>query len=49
MARCSAGSDVDAAIWVDPATLAKYALTEKATSVIQRGLTLAREAPRPVR
>jgi mutator protein MutT len=44
-----AGSDVDAAIWVDPATLSEYALTEKATSVIHRGLTLAREAPRPVR
>ena len=44
-----AGSDVDAAIWVDPATLAEYTLTEKATSVIQRALTLAREAPRPVR
>jgi len=44
-----AGSDVDAAIWVDPATLAEYSLTEKATSVIQRALTLAREAPRPVR
>jgi len=43
------GSDVDAAIWVDPVTLAQYDLTEKATSVIQRGLTLAREAPRPVR
>jgi len=44
-----AGSDVDAAIWADSATLADYSLTEKATSVIQRGLTLAREAPRPVR
>ncbi len=44
-----AGSDVDAAIWADPATLADYALTEKATSVIQRGLTLARQAPRPAR
>jgi mutator protein MutT len=44
-----AGSDVDAAIWVDPSTLGEYALTDKATSVIQRGLTLAREAPRPVR
>jgi 8-oxo-dGTP diphosphatase len=44
-----AGSDVDAAIWADPAALAEYSLTEKATSVIQRGLTLAREAPRPVR
>ena len=44
-----AGSDVDDAIWADPATLGDYALTEKATSVIHRGLTLAREAPRPVR
>jgi 8-oxo-dGTP diphosphatase len=44
-----AGSDVDTAIWADPATLSDYALTEKATSVIHRGLTLAREAPRPVR
>lgn len=44
-----AGSDVDAAIWADPAALAGYSLTDKATSVIQRGLTLAREAPRPVR
>jgi len=43
------GSDVDAAIWVDPVALTQYDLTEKATSVIQRGLTLAREAPRPVR
>jgi ADP-ribose pyrophosphatase YjhB (NUDIX family) len=44
-----AGSDVDAAIWADPATLSEYSLTEKATSVIHRGLTLAREATRPVR
>ena len=44
-----AGSDVDAAIWADPAALAGYSLTDKATAVIQRGLTLAREAPRPVR
>jgi ADP-ribose pyrophosphatase YjhB (NUDIX family) len=44
-----AGSDVDDAIWADPSALAPYSLTEKATSVIQRGLTLAREAPRPVR
>ena len=42
-----AGSDVDAAIWADPAALAEYSLTDKASSVIQRGLTLAREAPRP--
>jgi ADP-ribose pyrophosphatase YjhB (NUDIX family) len=44
-----AGSDVDAAIWADPAQLAQYALTEKATAVIQRALTLSREALRPVR
>jgi 8-oxo-dGTP diphosphatase len=44
-----AGSDVDAAIWADPDSLSGYALTEKATSVIGRGFTLAREAPRPVR
>jgi mutator protein MutT len=44
-----AGSDVDAAIWVDAATLGEYSLTEKATSIIHRALTLAREAPRPVR
>jgi len=44
-----AGSDVDTAIWADPAALAEYSLTDKASSVIRRGLTLAREAPRPVR
>jgi mutator protein MutT len=44
-----AGSDVDAAVWVDPSALEQYSLTDKATSVIRRGLTLAREAPRPVR
>jgi ADP-ribose pyrophosphatase YjhB (NUDIX family) len=44
-----AGSDVDDAIWVDPELLAQYSLTEKGISVIQRGMTLAREAPRPVR
>jgi mutator protein MutT len=44
-----AGSDVEEAIWAQPARLGDYALTEKATSVIARGLTLAREAPRPVR
>ena len=44
-----AGSDVEEAIWAQPARLGDYALTEKATSVIARGLTLAREALRPVR
>ena len=38
-----AGSDVDAAIWADPRRLGEYALTDKATSVIKRGLTLAHE------
>ena len=37
-----AGSDVDAAVWADPRNLAEYELTDKATSVIERGLTLAR-------
>jgi mutator protein MutT len=44
-----AGSDVEEAVWADPAMLGEYALTEKAMSVIERGLTLARETPRPVR
>jgi 8-oxo-dGTP diphosphatase len=44
-----AGSEVEEAIWADAALLAEYALTEKAMSVIERGLTLARDAPRPVR
>lgn len=44
-----AGSDVDAAVWADPRQLVTYELTDKATSVIERGLTLARDAPRPVR
>ena len=44
-----AGSDVDDAIWVDPDLLAEYSLTEKGMSVIRRGMTLARQAPRPVR
>ncbi len=36
-----AGSDVDAAVLVSPDALATFGLTEKATSVIQRGFTLA--------
>ena len=40
-----AGSDVDAAILVEPADLPAYKLTVKATAVIERGLQLAREAP----
>ena len=44
-----AGSDVDAAVLVDPADLNVYKLTTKATAVIERALRLAREAPRPAR
>jgi len=44
-----ASSDVDEAAWVDPADLERYSLTAKATVVIQRGLQLVRDAPRPVR
>jgi 8-oxo-dGTP diphosphatase len=44
-----AGSDVDAAVLVDPADLKAYNLTVKATAVIERALQLAREAPRSIR
>jgi ADP-ribose pyrophosphatase YjhB (NUDIX family) len=44
-----AGSDVDAAVLVDPSELAPYELTAKATAVIERALQLAREAPRVAR
>ena len=44
-----AGSDVDSARFVDPAALAPYDLTEKASSVIARGLDLAKDTARPVR
>jgi 8-oxo-dGTP diphosphatase len=44
-----AGSDVDEAVLVDPASLDEYDLTEKARAVIERALELDREAPRPVR
>ena len=43
------GSDVDSAIFVDPAALGPYDLTTKARAVIDRALDLARDAPRPVR
>jgi ADP-ribose pyrophosphatase YjhB (NUDIX family) len=39
-----AGSDVDQAIFADPAGLSPYALTERAQAVIDRGVELAREA-----
>jgi 8-oxo-dGTP diphosphatase len=41
-----AGSDVDAAVWTAPADLSAYHLTDKATTVIARGLELARDIPR---
>ena len=44
-----AGSDVDAAVFAAPGDLAGYHLTRKATAVIERGLRLARDAPRPAR
>jgi len=36
-----AGSDVDDAVFVAPSALAPYALTEKATAIIERGVRLA--------
>jgi hypothetical protein len=44
-----AGSDVDAAILVDPASLEAYDLTVKAHAVIGRALDLERAAPRAAR
>lgn len=44
-----AGSDVDDAVFAEPDGLARYGLTKKATAVIERGLQLARSAPRAVR
>ncbi len=44
-----AGSDVDAAAFAAPADQPGYHLTKKATAVIERGLRLARDAPRPAR
>jgi len=47
--QLQAGSDVDEAILVDPASLDAYDLTVKAQAVIDRALELERAAPRPVR
>jgi 8-oxo-dGTP diphosphatase len=44
-----AGSDVDAAVLVEPEKLLEYGLTAKATAVIHRGLQLARAAPHRIR
>jgi 8-oxo-dGTP diphosphatase len=44
-----AGSDADAAVLADPADLANYQLTAKATAVIERALELHRDAARTAR
>lgn len=44
-----AGSDVEDAVFASRDDLAAYALTSKATAVIERGFDLAGKAPRPVR
>ena len=44
-----AGSDADAAAFVEPSGLAAYGLTRHAMEVIERALRLDRDAPRPVR
>ena len=43
-----AGSDVAEAVLAEPSELVQYELTEKATSVIERGLEMARDMPPPV-
>lgn len=43
-----AGSDVAEAALAEPSELAQYELTEKATSVIERALEMARDMPPPV-
>ena len=43
-----AGSDVAEAVLAEPSEFAQYELTEKATSVIERGLEMARDMPPPV-
>ena len=43
-----AGSDVAEAVLAEPSEIALYALTEKATSVIERALEMARDMPPPV-
>ena len=43
-----AGSDVAEAVLAEPSELAQYTLTEKATSVIERALEMARDMPPPV-
>ncbi len=40
----AAGSDVDAAVFADPADLARFGVTSKASAVIARGVEMARGA-----
>jgi 8-oxo-dGTP diphosphatase len=43
-----AGSDVAEAVLAEPSEFAQYALTEKALSVLERALEMARDMPPPV-
>ena len=43
-----AGSDVAEAVLAEPSELAQYQLTEKALTVIERALEMARDMPPPV-
>jgi len=43
-----AGSDVAEAVLAEPSELPQYALTDKATAVIERALEMARDLPPPV-
>jgi hypothetical protein len=43
-----AGSDVAEAVLAEPSELAQYELTEKALTVIERALEMARDMPPPV-
>jgi len=43
-----AGSDVAEAVLAEPSEFAQYELTEKALSVIERALEMARDIPPPV-
>ena len=45
----AAGSDVDEAVFVEPGALSDYALTAKATAVIERALEMARAKPSSAR
>jgi hypothetical protein len=44
-----AGSDVDAAVWVESSELGPYGLAEKTIAVIARACELAQKASGPTR